>query len=74
MHGCEALGEWGGSDEGCPFQRSLSPLQIGFLRATLGKLPGDVTPGVVCYKAAHNNLTGSRTLKGRLILSPICFL
>lgn len=53
---------------------SPSDLQIRFLGATLGKSPGDTTTGVVCYKASHNNLTGSRTLKGCLILSLICFL
>lgn len=44
------------------------------LQIRLGKSPGDATCDGVCYKATHNNLTGSRTLKGRLILSPICFL
>ena len=52
---------------------SPSDLLIRFLGETLGKLPGDATQGIVCYKATHNNLTGSRTLKGHLILSPIFF-
>lgn len=63
-----------GSRSDAPSSGSPSHVQIRFLRATLGKLPRDATLGIGCYEATHNNLTGSRTLKGHLILSPIRFL
>ena len=63
----------GGSDDGYPIYGSSSDLQIRFLGAESGQLPGDTIHAVVCYKAIHNNLAGSTTLKGHLILSPIFF-
>lgn len=38
---------------------SPSDLQIRFLGATFGTLPGATTPGIVCYKATRNNLMGA---------------